>query len=137
MLDANRSGTLAPVAASEHASHHVQVAADSKTWTCPTPPAKGGTAKGYAGKHAEIVVGADLLLGFSKHADGRQSLIITNVDHTLSAFLHLEFQNGTTVVEIDSMTGEEAPVVDELDQLAGLQLSLDAAQGRLLLLTKN
>ena len=81
-----------------------------------------------------MCAGAELLLGFSTHADGRRSLILTNHEHTRSALLtvHLHVEPAA-VREVDPRSGAEAAVVDELG-LPGLQLTLDAAQARLLLL---
>lgn len=134
LLGPSAAAALAASPASS-ASHHVQVATGQQ-WSCPAVPAAGATAPGFVGEHADVVVGADLLLGFSRHGgDGRESIIVLNFDHTLSAMVHVRFRNGTTVTEVDPVTGKEAALVDEIPSLPGTQLSLDGAQARLLLVT--
>ena len=133
LLDQTAAAALAASPTASAGSHHVQVATGQQ-WSCPAVPAAGATARGFAGEHAAVVVGADLLLGFSRHGgDGRESIIILNFDHTLSAMLDVRFRNGTLVAEVDPVTGKETVLVDEIPSLPGIQLSFDAAQARLFL----
>jgi hypothetical protein len=76
----------------------------------------------------------DLLLGTFKHADGRRAVMINNYSATYSSWPTVEFDAPhEKVVEIDPKTGKEIPLYDESPALPGLQISLDAGQGRLFL----
>jgi hypothetical protein len=75
----------------------------------------------------------DYLVGAFKHSDGRRAVMLNNYHFAYSAWPTVVF-DAANVVEIDPRTGEETAVLDDSPAMAGLQLSLDAGQGRLFVL---
>jgi len=77
----------------------------------------------------------DYLVGVFRHADGRRAVLLNNYHFAYSAWPTLEFDvDASKVVEVSSKTGREEPVRDDSPDMPGLQLSLDAGEGRLFLL---
>lgn len=77
----------------------------------------------------------DLLIGTFRHADSRRAVMITNYHFAYSAWPTVEFDAPPdTVRELDQSTGKERSVIDDSPDLDGLQVSLDAGEGRLFLL---
>jgi hypothetical protein len=83
---------------------------------------------------AEVDPPLDLLLGTFKHADGRRAVLLNNYSVTFTSWPTVEFDAPhEKVVEIDPQSGREIPLYDESPEMEGLQISLDAGQGRLFL----
>lgn len=79
----------------------------------------------------------DYLIGVFRHADGRQAVLINNYSFTYTAWPTVEFHAPTEQVrEVCKMTGKEIPVLDDSPAMQGLQISLDAGEGRLFLLPR-
>ncbi len=77
----------------------------------------------------------DCLVGTFRHADGRRAVLLNNYHFAYSAWPTVAFDAApANVVEVDPSTGQEAPVVDDSPAMPGLQISLDAGEGRLFLL---
>lgn len=77
----------------------------------------------------------DYLVGTFLHADGRRGLWLMNYDFAYSAWPTIEFDKPADAVsEVSPITGEAVPVKEDSPDMDGLQLSLDAAEGRLFLL---
>ena len=100
---------------------HGDDSADSKTLL------KGGALKSLSK--------GDWLIGFFKHADGRRAVLLNNYQHAYTAWPTVEFASSLAQVrEVDRETGAEIPVPDDSPDMKGLQISLDAGEGRLFLL---
>jgi hypothetical protein len=90
-------------------------------------PLRGGPV----GKISE----GDYLIGEFRHTDGRRAVLLVNYDFAYSAWPTVEFNaESAEVLEVGPKTGRAASVVDDSPDMAGLQLSLDAGEGRLFLL---
>ncbi len=77
----------------------------------------------------------DYLVGSFAHGDGRRAIWLMNYDFAYSAWPTIAFDAAAdTVREVSPVTGEATPVKDDSPDMDGLQLSLDAAEGRLFLL---
>jgi hypothetical protein len=77
----------------------------------------------------------DYLVGVFTHADGRRAVLLSNYSNHYTSWPTVEFDvDPSQVTEVSQETGQEAPVVDDSPALEGLQVSLDAGQGRLFLL---
>ncbi len=77
----------------------------------------------------------DYLIGVFKHADGRTAVLLNNFSYCYTAWPTVKFAADlNNVVEVDPATGKEMPVMDDSPNMAGLQLSLDSAEGRLFLI---
>jgi hypothetical protein len=77
----------------------------------------------------------ELLIGVFDHADGRRAVLITNYHFAYSQWPTVEFDiPAEQVIEVDQWTGRESPVMDDSPTIEGLQISLDAGEGRLFLL---
>ena len=76
----------------------------------------------------------DLLIGTFTHADGRPAVMITNYRFAYTAWPTVLFDaDPVQVLEVDQQTGQERPVIDDSPDMDGLQLGLDAGEGRLFL----
>jgi hypothetical protein len=77
----------------------------------------------------------DYLVGVFTHADGRRAVLLNNYSNHYTSWPTVEFDvEASQVIEVSQETGEEAPVIDDSPAMEGLQVSLDAGQGRLFLL---
>ncbi len=77
----------------------------------------------------------DYLAGEFVHQDGRRAVMLQNYHFAYCAWPTVEFDApANKVVEIDKASGCEVPVRDESPDMAGIQISLDAGEGRLFLL---
>lgn len=77
----------------------------------------------------------DYLIGVFKHADGREAVLLNNYRFAYTAWPTVAFSVPVGQVrEVSMVTGEEEPVVDDSPAMEGLQISLDAGEGRLFLL---
>lgn len=80
----------------------------------------------------------ELLVGLFEHADGRRAMMLTNYHYAFSQWPTVEFDvPAADVIEVDQWTGKEQIVVDDSPDMDGLQISLDAGEGRLFLLPRN
>lgn len=78
------------------------------------------------------------IVGTFNHQDGRRAVLLVNDDIAYSAWPTVEFAaDPHLVTEIDQKTGKEMPVADASPDLPGLQISLDAGEGRLFLLPRS
>lgn len=81
--------------------------------------------------------GDDYLIGAFRHADGRRAVLLNNYHFAYTAWPTVEFDaEAAKVVAVSPATGKETPVVDDSPDMPGLQLSLDAGEGRLFILPK-
>jgi hypothetical protein len=85
-------------------------------------------------KRQDVDPANDYLVGAFKHADGRRAVLVNNYRHDYAAWPTLEFDTTEPIVFVCRKTGNEEPVIDESPDIPGLQVSLDAGEGRLFLL---
>lgn len=80
--------------------------------------------------------GGDYLIGIFKHADGRRAVLINNYDPNYVCWPNVvEFDvPDKDVIEVDAADGKEKPVRDDSPYMKGIQIRLDAGEGRLFLL---
>ncbi len=79
----------------------------------------------------------EYLVGVFKHEDGREAVLLNNYRDLYAAWPTVEFKVPLTKVrEICKKTGKEIPVVDASPDQEGLQISLDAGEGRLFIISK-
>lgn len=77
----------------------------------------------------------DYLVGTFRHADGRRAVLVCNYHFAYSAWPTVTFDvEAGRVMEVSQQTGREQAIVDDSPDLPGLQVSLDAGEGRLFLL---
>ncbi len=77
----------------------------------------------------------DYLIGSFRHADGRRAVLLVNYHFAYSQWPTVEFvAEPGAVLEVDPETGKETPLKDDSPDMPGLQISLDAGEGRLFLL---
>ena len=77
----------------------------------------------------------DCLAGLFRHADGRRAVLLQNYRFAFTAWPTVEFDAPLeNVTEVCKKTGQEVPVYDASPDMPGLQLSLDAGEGRLFLM---
>ena len=85
--------------------------------------------------HAPVDPPRSYLVGAFRHADGRRAVLLNNYRFAYTAWPTIEFTvPAESVREIDKCTGQEIPIRDESPEMDGLQISLDAGEGRLFLL---
>ena len=91
----------------------------------------------------EVLVGSpvksisegDYLIGAFRQADGRRVVLINNYEFAYSAWPTVTFDaDPAQVLEVDPKTGLTQAVRDDSPDMPGLQLALDAGEGRLFLL---
>lgn len=76
------------------------------------------------------------LVGEFLHADGRRAVLLQNYHFAYTAWPTVDFDApADAVMEISKTSGREIPLYDESPDLAGMQLSFDAGEGRLFLLS--
>ncbi|MCC7376897.1 MAG: hypothetical protein IT581_19720 [Verrucomicrobiales bacterium] len=77
----------------------------------------------------------DYLIGIFRHQDGRRAVLLNNYHFAYSAWPTVEFSvPSEQVLEVNRRNGKAESVVDDSPDMPGLQLSLDAGEGRLFLL---
>ncbi|MGI8907512.1 MAG: hypothetical protein ACR2IE_13600 [Candidatus Sumerlaeaceae bacterium] len=97
-----------------------------------TAPLLGGPIVSISGQPKP-----DCLVGEFTHADGRRAALLMNYDFAYTSWPTVEFSApAASITEIDKATGQEIPLHDDSPALPGIQLSLDAGDGRLFLLPK-
>ncbi|MBI4556412.1 MAG: beta-galactosidase [Candidatus Hydrogenedentes bacterium] len=80
----------------------------------------------------------DYLAGVFQHADGRRVVLLNNYQFAYTAWPTVEFDaDASQVLEVNKESGKLMPVVDDSPDLEGLQISLDAGDGRLFVLPSN
>jgi hypothetical protein len=77
----------------------------------------------------------DYLAGVFRHEDGRRAVMLTNYRFAYTAWPTVEFDVLLEQVkEVDKASGKEVAVRDDSPEMPGLQVSLDAGEGRLFLM---
>ncbi len=77
----------------------------------------------------------DYLVGAFTHNDGRRAVLLNNYRFAYTAWPTVTFDAPLeSVIEVDQVSGEMHPVIDDSPAMEGLQLSLGAGEGRLFLL---
>lgn len=85
-------------------------------------------------RRADVDPPNDYLVGVFRHEDGRAGVMLNNYRFAFTAWPTVEFRAPVDrVVEVDRWTGREIPVLDDSPDMDGLQISLDAGDGRLFL----
>jgi hypothetical protein len=80
----------------------------------------------------------DYLIGVFDHADGREAVLLNNYHFAYTAWPTVEFNaDPAKIAEVDPQTGKEIPLRDDSPAMEGMQLSLDAGEGRLFLIQTN
>ena len=99
---------------------------------------KEATPDALTGSPLRKISEGDYLVGTFRHADGRRAVLLNNYHFAYSAWPTVEFNvDASKVVEVSPKTGREEAVRDDSPDMPGLQLSLDAGEGRLFLLPAN
>ena len=79
----------------------------------------------------------DYLIGTFNHADGRRAVMLNNFHFAYTAWPTVEFDVPIDQIwEVNQQTGCVMPICDDSPNMDGLQVSLDAGEGRLFLLPK-
>ncbi len=77
----------------------------------------------------------DFLVGLFTHEDGREAVLLNNYRFDYAAWPTVVFKTDLARIrEVSKETGQEIPVIDDSPDMAGLQLSFDAGEGRLFLI---
>ena len=77
----------------------------------------------------------DFILGCFQHKDGRKAVMVVNDDPGFTAWPTAVFAvPNERVLEVSPKTGDASPVIDDSPNMDGLQISLDAGEGRLFIL---
>lgn len=77
----------------------------------------------------------NILVGSFVHKDGRRGVLLTNYEFAYGAWPTVVFDcEAGKVVEVDPKTGREASLEDDSPDMGGVQIALDAGEGRLFLL---
>jgi hypothetical protein len=96
---------------------------------------KEGSAAALAGGPIRSLDGGDYLVGSFRHADGRRAVLLSNYQFAYSAWPTVGFDaDAKQVVEVSRETGKEISVIDDSPDMPGLQISLNAGEGRLFLM---
>ena len=97
--------------------------------------AKGATTALPGDGPLRTISEGDYVIGTFRHADGRRVVLLNNHHFAYSAWPTVVFDvDPAKVLEVSSKTGRAEPVVDDSPDMPGLQLALDAGEGRLFLL---
>lgn len=90
-----------------------------------------------AGTPIKSLTDGDYLLGIFDHADGRRAVLLNNYRFGYTGWPTVEFDTeASDIVEVDQATGQEIPLRDDSPKMEGIQISLDAGEGRLFLLPR-
>jgi hypothetical protein len=77
----------------------------------------------------------DYLVGVFRHQDGRRAVLLNNYHFAYTAWPTVEFDAEVEkVLEVSKVDGQPHPVADDSPEIEGIQISLDAGEGRLFLL---
>ena len=94
-------------------------------------------AKILKGSPIHSVTDGDYLIGEFRHADGRRAVLLNNYHFAYTTWPTVTFDcDQAKVVEVSPVDGKEKAVEDDSPDMPGLQVSLDAGQGRLFLLPR-
>lgn len=92
-------------------------------------------AETLAGSGIKSLSDGNYLVGSFKHRDGRRAVLLQNYEFAYSAWPTVQFDaDDRAVREISPKTGREVALYDESPDMPGLQISLDAGEGRLFLM---
>src|SRR5439155_6223574 len=81
------------------------------------------------------ITAGDYLIGVFKHSDGRRAVLLNNYQFAYSAWPTVTFDcDASQALEVSPQDGKEGPVEDDSPDMPGVQISLDAGQGRWFLL---
>ncbi len=84
---------------------------------------------------ADVEPPHDYLVGAFRHTDGRRAVLLQNYRFAYSAWPTVVFDvPSEAIVEISQQSGKEIPLIDDSPEMDGIQISLDAGEGRLFLL---
>ncbi len=96
---------------------------------------KDDSGRVLKGSPVRTIAEGDCLVGAFRHADGRRAVLLVNYAFAYSGWPTVVFDAPPErVLEVNPRTGREAPVLDDSPDMPGLQISLDAGEGRLFLL---
>jgi hypothetical protein len=88
-----------------------------------------------AGSGIREISDGDYLLGVFRHVDGRRALLLMNYEHAYTSWPTVVFDAPhDQVIEVSKQDGSLAPLRDDSPDMDGLQIRLDAGEGRLFLL---
>ena len=77
----------------------------------------------------------DYLVGEFQHTDGRRAVLLNNYHFAYTQWPTVTFAADLAqVTEVDKWSGKEVPVCDDSPDMEGVQVSLDAGEGRLFLM---
>jgi hypothetical protein len=77
----------------------------------------------------------DYLVGVFRHEDGRRAVMLMNYRFAYTAWPTVDFDTpAEQVKEVDKATAQEIAVRDDSPEMPGVQVSLDAGEGRLFLM---
>jgi hypothetical protein len=97
--------------------------------------AKDDIAKGLEGSPLRSITPGEYLIGAFNHKDGRKAVLIQNYHFAYSLWPTVEFTVPMNAVkEVCRKSGKEVPMYDESPDMPGMQVSLDAGEGRLFIL---
>ena len=99
---------------------------------------KNATPDAFQGAPVRSISEGDYLIGVFRDADGHRAVLLNNYDFAYSAWPTVTFDvEPAKVLEVSPVSGRAEPVIDDSPDMPGLQLSLDAGQGRIFLLPPN
>lgn len=94
---------------------------------------QGGPIRDISGSPGDPA--PNYLVGEFRHSDGRRAVLLQNYEFAYTAWPTVEFDVPVSeVMEVDKKTGKPRRLIDESPEMKGMQLSLDAGEGRLFLL---
>ncbi len=93
------------------------------------------TPEALKGSFVTAISEGDYLIGSFRLPDGRRAVLLNNYDFAYSAWPTVSFDAPAgTVQEVSPKSGRIAEVMDDSPDMPGLQVSLDAGDGRLFVL---
>ena len=96
---------------------------------------KGSAAEALRRSAVRNVSDGDYLVGDFRFSDGRRAVLLNNYEFAYSSWPTVEFgMPASQVLEVSPVDGQIHPVVDDSPDMPGLQISLDAGEGRLFIL---
>ncbi len=98
---------------------------------------KSAASDALTGSPLRSISEGEYLMGVFRHVDGRRAVLLNNYHFAYSAWPTVEFDiDPSKVLEVSPRTGRAEAVIDDSPDLPGLQLSLDAGEGRLFFLAE-
>lgn len=93
------------------------------------------TSEALKGSGITAITDGEFLIGSFRLRDGRRAVFLNNYDFAYSAWPTVSFDAPAgTVQEVSPKSGRIAEVMDDSPDMPGLQVSLDAGEGRLFVL---